>query len=52
MTQFSEHVIEQGWVNYKSYYYTVHFYLTLYEKPDDKIMYLVVNQFLSADVKL
>jgi hypothetical protein len=29
----------------------VHIYLALYVQTDDKIMYMVVNQFLSADVK-
>jgi Retrotransposon gag protein/Zinc knuckle len=29
----------------------VHIYLALYGQTDDKIMYMVVNQFLSADVK-
>jgi hypothetical protein len=29
----------------------VHIYLALYGQKDDKIMYMVVNQFLSADVK-
>jgi Retrotransposon gag protein len=29
----------------------VHIYLELYGQTDDKIMYMVVNQFLSADVK-
>jgi hypothetical protein len=30
---------------------SVHIYLELYGQTDDKIMYMVVNQFLSADVK-
>jgi Retrotransposon gag protein len=29
----------------------VHIYLALYGQTDDKIMFVVVNQFLSADVK-
>ena len=29
----------------------VHIYLALYGQTDDRIMYMVVNQFLSADVK-
>jgi uncharacterized membrane protein YheB (UPF0754 family) len=29
----------------------VHIYLALYGQTDDKIMYMVVNQFLSADVR-
>jgi hypothetical protein len=29
----------------------VHIYLTLYGQTDDKIMYVVVNQFRSADVR-
>jgi hypothetical protein len=29
----------------------VHIYLALYGQTDDKIMYMVVNQFMSADVK-
>jgi hypothetical protein len=29
----------------------VHIYLALYGKTDDRIMYMVVNQFLCADIK-
>jgi hypothetical protein len=29
----------------------VHIYLALYGQTDDKIIYMIVNQFLSADVK-
>jgi hypothetical protein len=29
----------------------VHIYLALYGQADDKIRYMIVNQFLSADVK-
>jgi hypothetical protein len=35
----------EGWLE------AVHIYLAIYGQTDDKIIYMVVNQFLSADVK-
>jgi hypothetical protein len=40
-----EHVELEDWLE------AVHIYLALCGQTDDKIMYMIVNQFLSADVK-
>jgi hypothetical protein len=40
-----KHVQLEDWIE------AVHIYLALYGNADDKIMYMVVNQFLSADIK-
>jgi hypothetical protein len=44
-TLTGKHVELEDWLE------AVHIYLALYEQTDDRIMYMVVNQFLSADVK-
>jgi hypothetical protein len=38
-------------VELEDWFEAVHIYLALYGQTDDKVMYMVVNQFLSADVK-